>query len=126
MTEINTDNRPKAPWSSKTGWAMLAGVIALPSFFGVIVDRFVVLRHDVPEGYNYLTKSDKGDFYYTKTGEKYESVQLMNVHVMKKDETADDWTYPVDCAEKTVANKTPAHRTVGYKLMQRACSVWGF
>jgi len=126
MTDINTDQRTGPPWKSKTGWAMLAGIIALPSLFGVIVDRFVVLRHDVPEGYSYLTKSKKGNFYYTKLGEKYESVQMLNVHVINKDETTEDFAYPVDCVQKTISNKTPVYRTVGHKMIQRACSVWGF
>lgn len=126
MTEANTHDRPKAPWASKTGWAMLAGVIAFPAIFGTIVDRFVALRHDVPEGYTYLVKSNKGDFYYTKLGEKYESVQMVNVHVINKDETTEDMSYPVDCAEKTISNETPAYRTVGHKMIRRACSAWGF
>ena len=79
------------------------------------------LSHDVPEGYSYLAEGTDGDFYYAKLGGKFESVQVLNIHVIAKDDKVKAFPVPVDCGAREVGGKNVTYRTVGYKMMQRAC-----
>lgn len=77
--------------------------------------------HDVPEGYEYLAKSRKSSFYYTKLGGKFESVQVLQTHVIDQDNKAESFSVPVDCETKEVGGKSPNYRTIGAKMIDRAC-----
>lgn len=79
------------------------------------------MNHDVPEGYEYLVQSDKGVFYYAKLGGKFESVQVLNMHSIDQDNKAEVFPVPVDCATREVGGSKPKWRTVGAKMVDRAC-----
>lgn len=108
------------PWPQWVGQAI--GAIAFLAFASpFIASQVARLGHDVPEGYQYLVKNNKGDFVYTRSGNKYEDVQMLDVHIIKADNRVETITAPVDCGAREIYGKTPKYKTVGAKMLAKAC-----